>query len=113
MICLLASCNALSDPLDTGLKVNPEPGEWEGPVDLSIINRSGQDITCTLFEDEHCPKLHDSVPFPDVLAAGDRWDVLEVTCASVDIACRHVDELPTRIPLRSWGWFVQPALDDE
>jgi hypothetical protein len=97
------------DPLDTGVKIRPAPGEWEGPVDLAVTNRTGETLTCVLFEDDTCPALPG---FPGTFEPGERWEVLDVNCTVVDVSCTTEEMTAADMPLRGWAWFVQPPLEE-
>lgn len=107
---LVAACvNGIHDPNDTGLLIKPPPGIHDGPITLSVVNRTGQEVQCDVIEVDRClPLAAERVKIP----TGDRWEVDDVLCADVDVICLFDPNSRTEIPVRTWRWFVQPAIDE-
>jgi hypothetical protein len=98
-----------NDPLGTGLRLAPTPGEVEGPVVMRAANVTEEALVCVVHELDVCPTLGGSVL--DALARLDVdevWRVEEVSCATLDVACWPESADATEPPLRAWGWSIVP-----
>jgi hypothetical protein len=108
------ACRApFNDPDQTGLLVSPTPGDYEGPIDLAVRNRTGASVTCAAFETDHCPSLATFFAELAPLADGESASLTEVTCAYVDISCTTPEQTPEEPPLRAWGWAINPPVEEE
>lgn len=110
----MLGCQApFNDPLETGLRLSPIPGETEGPVDLRVENATGLTLACVVHELDVCPSLGDVVDELTELTPEERWEVTEVTCAALDVACWPDPIDPTEAPLRAWGWSIVPPDEED
>lgn len=110
----LAACQALDDTTRTGVRIGPKAGTHEGPVDLVVVNRTGSPLRCEAWQDEGCPTER-ALPLDGLeqLEPGDRWEVQEVECAVVDVACMPADGGLDALPVRTWAWQIVPPLEEE
>jgi hypothetical protein len=105
----IACQEPFSDPLGTGLRLAPTPGEVEGPVVMRAANGTGLDLSCVVHELDVCPTLGadllDELAWLDV---DEVWRVENVSCATLDVACWPDPVDDTTPPLRAWGWSIVP-----
>lgn len=114
VLVLLAACRApFNDPDQTGILVSPTPGDYEGPIDLVVRNRTGGTISCVGFETDHCPSQVDFLQGLASVPDGEAVTAEQVECAYVDIVCTESGWVPSVPPLRSWGWAVNPPIEEE
>ena len=100
---LLACGQPFTDPALTGVLIRPIAGEHTGPLDLGVLNRTGEPLTCAAWDLDECPAM----PPIGTLEPGERWD-LEAECVGVDVACWRSSDPTDGVPLRSWTWSVKP-----
>lgn len=95
---------------ETGIRISPSVEHVLAPARLLVQNTRNETVICEVFEDPMC----DALPFVDeleVLEPGETWNLLDVECALVDIACLPADADDRTLPYRTWSWFVQPVED--
>jgi hypothetical protein len=106
----LGACQEpFNDPLGTGLRLAPTPGEVEGPAVLRAANLTGGALECVVHELDVCPTLgFDVLDELGLLDVDEVWRVEGVTCAALDVACWPEPADTTTPPLRAWGWSIVP-----
>lgn len=105
----LAACGApFTDPDLTGILIRPTAGEHPGPDDLGVRNGTGEAITCSVWDLDECPAMGTIGEIP----VGDRWELADVTCVGVDVACWAVGDPVDQTPLRHWTWSIKPEEEE-
>jgi hypothetical protein len=104
---------APDDPQQTGVAIQPRVQHVIGPAELVILNRTDDDLWCEVYEGDGCPSL-DADAFDGLapLPAGKKWELPDVDCAILDVACMPPPGDDTTAPLRSWSWYVEPPPQD-
>lgn len=97
------------DPARTGVFLSPPVDHVIAPSRLLVVNRSGLDLRCEIYEDtQYCPSLGEAWDPLITLEAGERFELFDVDCLVVDIACLPADADDQTPPVRTWTWFIEP-----
>jgi hypothetical protein len=110
---IFGGCKApFNDQELTGILASPAPGEWTGPVDLRVRNKTGGGISCEAWETDNCPSIASFIADLAAIPDGEEVEIDNVACTYLDVSCRVEGDESSDLPLRVWGWSVTPPKEE-
>lgn len=110
---IVGGCKApFNDQELTGILASPAPGEWTGPVDLRVRNKTGGTIVCEAWETDDCPSIASFIADIGAIPDGEEVEIDDVECTYLDVSCRVEGDDSGGLPLRVWGWSVTPPIEE-